>query len=94
MDRLNQINQILDSCLTTEILNQVYPLEKRLEEKNLPKEEVYTRHRWAQIMLLEKVGTQVESGIQETLKGRELVQVCNRLDRYLISSGFLIKPTF
>ena len=94
MDQLSQINQILDSCLTTDNLNQVYSPEKRLGDINTPATDLFIKHQCVQVEFLEKVGSQVESGIQAPLQGWALIHVCRRLDSFLQSEGFVIRPTF
>jgi hypothetical protein len=92
MDRLTQIDRILDSCLTTEIINQVYPSQIRGEEKSLPEPYIKDRHRSVQIHLLELIGSKVEQNLKETLKGKDLVYVSRRVEKFLEKNGFTVKP--
>ncbi len=92
MDRLNQINQILDSCLTTETLNQVNPSGIPSEDMRINTSSIQEQHRQVQIALLEKVGLRIESELEDTLKDQEVALVCQRIDQFLIKRGFFIRP--
>jgi hypothetical protein len=94
MDRFSQINQILDSCLTTEFLNQVYPPQKAELEKNLHEPEIKDQHRWVQIHLLELLGPKVQMELNRAMQGDEVALFCQRVDQFLIQKGFKIKSFF
>jgi hypothetical protein len=94
MDRLMKIGQVLDSCLTTEKLGQVYPFQQLTREKHAQDPQILERHRKAQIDFLHLVGSLVEKEIKAALQGEELVYVCRRVDQFLIARGFSITASF
>jgi hypothetical protein len=92
MDRLRQIHELLDSCLTTEILFQIDHTPQRWLDLFRTSHAKALRHRRVQIFLLEKVGKTVEDRFNFSLKGEELIQVGRRVDDFLMSKGYRIKP--
>ncbi len=91
MDRLNQINQILDSCLTTETLAQVNPSVSHSEDMLINTSSLQDQHRQVQIALLEKVGARIEVELGDSIKDQEVVLVCQRIDQFLVQRGFFIR---
>ena len=83
MDRLAKINRILDSCLTTETLDRIYPFEKKIEETLLTEDEVRDRHRLVQIDLLELVNKTLTSELGEKVEGDTFKVVYNRIGQFL-----------
>lgn len=91
MDRLAQINRILDSCLTTDTLDLVYPQTKALEEVLLSPEEIQERHKTVRIDLLSFVGRLVEAETEQIVQGNEIGLLMERVDRFLHFRGFNFK---
>ncbi len=91
MDKLAQIRHILDTRLTTEILDQVYPPTQALEEVLLSPEELAARHQRVFIDLLEWIGAVIEKETREKLSGDDLMVVMSRVENFLIHRGFHLK---
>ena len=83
MDRLAKINRILDSCLTTETLDRIYPFEKKIEETLLTEDEVRDRHRLVQIDLLELVNSSLTRELLEKVDGDGFRVIYNRIGQFL-----------
>jgi hypothetical protein len=92
MVNLRQIHEILDSSLTTEILQSLDSKFQRWFDLFRTEEAVFLRHRKIQITLLEKVGEKLEENLGKTLKGENLLEVSRRVDTFLIGQGYQIKP--
>jgi hypothetical protein len=91
MEKAARIRHILDTRLTTETLDQVYPPTKALEEVLLSQEELLTRHKTVFIDLLELVGSMIELETGESLQGDTLAIVMLRVKNFLIHRGFQLK---
>jgi len=91
MDRFKKMNLILDACLTTELINQVYPPQAFHKDKDLALPEKRDRHRLAQIKVMEKAGAVVQKELGKILQGEELAEFCRRVDGFLLANGFEIK---
>jgi hypothetical protein len=91
VDQLRQIHEMLDSCLTTEILSTIDRTLQRWLDIFRTRHAKTLRHRKIQIALLEKVGNTVEEHFDISLKGNELIQVGRRVDDFLLERGYRIK---
>ncbi len=91
MDKMAQIRHILDTRLTTEVLDQVYPPTQALEEVLLSPAELAARHKRVFIDLLERVGEAIEKETNEKLSGDILMTVMTRVENFLIHRGFHLK---
>gem|GEM_PF-2390285 len=91
MDRLRQIHEMLDSCLTTEILTSLDPPLQRWLDFIRPNRVKFSRHRQVQITILERVGKNLETQLKKDLKGEELLLVGKRVDDFLRKNGYVIK---
>ena len=91
MESLNQVGRLLDTCLTTDLLVRIYPTEKLLEENKLEPSEVYGRHKFVQIQVVEQAGKLLEERLNRSLSKEELFLLCNRVDQFLIARGYTIK---
>lgn len=91
MNKLARMRDILDTRLTTEALDQVYPQTKSLEEVLFSPEQLLARHKAVRIDLLEYMGNWVEMQTGEPLGGEGLAVVMDAVDDFLISRGFNIK---
>jgi hypothetical protein len=91
MDRLRQIHELLDSCLTTEILTSIdFPIQRWFDRVRSYPSKTF-RHRKVQIAVLERVGKIFENHFGQTLKGEELILVGRRVDDFLTERGYEIK---
>lgn len=91
MDKTARIRGILDTRLTTETLDQVYPQSRVLEEILLSPEQLTACHKAVRIDMLEYVGNLVEKQIGEPLEGECLGLVMAAVDRFLTHRGFKIR---
>jgi len=91
MDRFKQINRILDACLTTELINQVYPPQAFQKDRDLALPEKKARHRLVQIKIMEKAGAVVQRELGTSLRDKELSQFCRRIDAFLNENGFEVR---
>lgn len=92
MDRLRQIHEMLDSCLTTEILASIDPPFNLWLDLFRTRRSKISRHRKIQIALLEKAGKALEKNFGDSLKGEELIHVGRRVDDFLTGRGYQVKP--
>lgn len=91
MDKTAQIRHILDTRLTTENLDKVYPPSQALEEVLLSPESLAARHKRVYIDLLEMIGGVVELETGEKLNGDTLAIVMARIENFLVHRGFHLK---
>lgn len=91
MDRFEQINRILDACLTTELINQVYPPLAFQKDRGLALPEKKARHRLAQIKIMEKAGSVLQRELGTNLQDKELALFCERIDAFLSDHGFDVR---
>ena len=91
MEKSARIRQILDTRLTTETLDQVYPPTKALEEVLLSHDELLARHKTVFIDLLESIGSVIELETEMKLEGDLLAIVMLRVRNFLIHRGFQLK---
>lgn len=87
---MEELEKYLDSCLTTETLETIYPFEKQVEDILLSPSIVKERHRSLKIDLLEKVGFKVQDRLGRNMRGDELFKVMRRVDQFLKDRNFLI----
>ena len=87
-----QIHELLDSCLTTEILKSLDSKFQRWLDLFRSEDALFLRHRNIQIALLEKVGKQLEEILKTPLQGDNLLEVSRRADTFLVGQGYRIKP--
>jgi hypothetical protein len=88
MEKTVHIRHILDTRLTTETLDKVYPPSKVLEEALLPPDELSARHKTVFIEFFELVGSIIELETGERLSGDLLMIVKSRIENFLIHRGF------
>lgn len=91
MDKTAVIRHILDTRLTTETLDKVYPPSQALEEVLLSADQLVARHKAVLIDLFELIGSLVEVETGEKLSGDILMVVKSRVENFLIHRGFHLK---
>jgi hypothetical protein len=91
MDKTARIRHILDTRLTTETLDKMYPPSRVLEEVLLSHDELTGRHTTVFIDLFELVGSLVELETGERLSGDALMIVKSRVENFLVHRGFRLK---
>ena len=87
MDRFDQINRILVACLTTELINQVYPPEAVQAGHPLDLPEKRARDRQIQIKVMEMAGWMVQQELGFILKNEDLAFFSRRVEAFLKSHG-------
>jgi hypothetical protein len=92
MESRQQIHEMLDSCLTTEILKSLDSKFQRWLDLFRTEEAMFLRHRKIQVALLEKVGKQLEEKLKAPLQGENLLEASRRVDTFLVGQGYRIKP--
>lgn len=85
------LRHILDTRLTTETLDKVYPPTRALEEVLLSANELTARHKSVYIDLFELMGLFIELETREKLSGDALMIVKSRVENFLIHRGFHLK---
>jgi hypothetical protein len=85
------LRHILDTRLTTENLDKVYPQTRILEEVLLSTDELTARHKSVYIDLFELIGSLIELETSEKLSGEDLMIVKSRVETFLIHRGFHLK---
>ncbi len=91
MEKNAVLRHILDTRLTTETLDKVYPSHRALEEVLLSTDELVARHKSVFIDLFELVGSLIELETGEKLSGDTLMIVKSRVENFLIHRGFHLK---
>lgn len=91
MDKTALIRHILDTRLTTETLDKIYPSSQVLEEVLLSADELTVRHKTVFIDLFELIGSIIELETGEKLSGDALMIVKSRVENFLIHRGFHLK---
>lgn len=91
MEKMAVIRHILDTRLTTETLDKVYPPSQVLEEVLLSADELTARHKTVFIDLFELIGALVELETGEKLSGDALMIVKSRVENFLIHRGFHLR---
>ncbi len=91
MEQPMRIHEMLDSCLTTEILSTIDSSLYRWFDLLRTDESKFLRHRKIQIELLEKIGNQLEKDLKGPLQGQDLIEVGRRVDDFLRGKGYHIK---
>ncbi len=88
MEKKAVIRHILDTRLTTETLDKIYPPTRAMEEVLLSADELTARHKSVFIDLFELVGSLIELETGEKLSGDTLMIVKSRVENFLIHRGF------
>jgi len=91
MEKEAVLRHILDTRLTTETLDKIYPPSRAMEEVLLSPEELTSRHKSVFIDLFELIGSLIELETGERLSGDALMIVKTRVENFLIHRGFHLK---